>query len=824
MSRAGRGSLQNRFLRFTFCVAIMFCGSYLPAAGQKDTGTTLTEISADTTLTKPKMLRKAMEELGERARGNNVQRYKESRNAIRQADIIGQIKRLTLQASDFASTGIDTATIWNELHDIDSLFDLSGDGIFTKAGTIQTHRNLTISYKIISVLLDKSTQRKEELDAYRKQLAGYKFRLDSLSADSVLYELPADSAVFGEYLNTLFLAAAEITPADSAIQRSIENLQGLQVQLTLQVNKLSRALEKIDASHAALATHAFKREFVNLWIPKPQIRPLKEIIEFSKRKNLLALSYYAENNSGEMVFCLLAIITLSIFLRTLKRRLSHENELRPDFAGQLVFRYPIYSAIFIGLNLSQFLFKDAPFIFGMIFWILSAFSLTIILWGYITKPWIKFWLIMCVLFLFASVNNLILQASQRECWWMLVPEVAGVFFGVNYLIKGNRNQLKEKGIIYFIGFMVLLEFSATFFNVFGRYNLSKTLFTAGYINVIVGIELLWTAKLLQGMLLFASRFYGRSEKTLSNADSEKADYKVPVTFYLLLFVGWFVLFARNFYSFRWLVTDPLERMLIAEHTIGNYSFTVNNLLVFVVIFVVSTLLSNIVSFFAAHKPGTIPDKNSTRSKMGSWMLLIRITIISGGLFLAAAAAGIPLDRITIVLGALGVGIGFGLQDLTNSLVSGIIIAFEKPVNVGDIVEVAEQSGTMKSIGFRSSVITNLDGADVIIPNGTLLSSNLINWTMSDEKRRVGVEVQVLYGADLDKVKKILLDSLDSNKRILKHPVPTVEFTDLKNSIVDLHIYFWLVQVKEWEYFRSDVIQEIDRVFKENEIAMPLPPA
>ena len=406
---------------------------------------------------------------------------------------------------------------------------------------------------------------------------------------------------------------------------------------------------------------------------------------------------------------------------------------------------------------------------------------------------------------------------------MLVLAVAGVLVGMYFLLSGKRDQLKEKGIVYFIGFVVLLELFAVLFNVIGRYNVSKTLLTSGYINVIIGIEFLWTARLLQGMLLVASRFYGRSEKILSNLNIEKAGYKVPATFYLLVIVGWFVLFARNFYSFR-LITDPLARMLVEEHTIGNYSFTVNNLLVFVVIIVLSTFLSKIVSFFASHKPGTIPDKNSPKSKMGSWILLIRIAIICGGLFLASAAAGIPLDRITIVLGALGVGIGFGLQELTSSLISGIIIAFEKPVNVGDIVEVAEQSGTMKSIGFRSSVITNLDGADVIIPNSTLLSSNLINWTMSDEKRRVNVEVQVLYGADLNKVKKILLELLDSDEHILKQPAPTVEFAELKYSIVDLHIYFWLVQVQEWEYIRSDVIQEIDRVFKENNIAMPLPPS
>jgi potassium-dependent mechanosensitive channel len=819
----GIGSWTNQFFRFTLCVALIVCGCYLPAAGQQDTGTTLTELSADTSLIKPKRLRKTMEELGERARGNNIQRYKEGRNALRQAGIIDEIKRITLEASDFEKTSIDTTAIWDELHSIDSLFDLAGDGIFTKAGTIQTHRNLTISNRIISVLLDKSKQRKEELDEYKKELTGYKIRLDSLSADSVLYEFPADSATFSAYLHTLFLAAAEIAPADSAIQRSIENVQGLQLQLTLQVNKLKGALEKLNTSHAALSAHAFKREFVNLWIPLPYKRPLSEIFEFSRRKNLLALNYYAENNTVEIVFSLLVMIALIIFLRTLKRKLSDENELRPDFAGQLVFRYPIYSAIFIGLNLLQFLFKDAPFIFSMIFWILSAFCLTKIFWGYITSLWARFWLIIGMFFLLACLNNLILQASQREAWWMLVLESAGVFVGIYLFITRKKNQLKEKGIVYFICFMVLLEFFATFFNVFGRYNVSKTLLTSGYTSVIIGIELLWTARLLHEMLLVGSRFYGQSEKKLSYVDFEKAGYKAPITIYLLLFAGWFVLFARNFYSFR-LVTDPIAQMLVEEHRIGNYSFTINNLLVFVVIFAVATFLSQVISFFASHKPGTIPDKNSPKSKMGSWILLIRISIICGGLFLASAAAGIPLDRITIVLGALGVGIGFGLQDLTSSLVSGIIIAFEKPVNVGDIVEVAEQSGTMKSIGFRSSVITNLDGADVIIPNNTLLSSNLINWTMSDEKRRVDVEVQVLYGADLDKVRKILLESLDADQRILKQPAPTVEFAELKNSIVDLHIYFWLVQVKEWEYFRSDVIQDIDRVFKENNIAMPLPPA
>ncbi len=822
MSCIRRTSLLHRFLRFILGVIVLVCCCYLPAAGQKDTGTTLTEISADTALIKPKKLRKVMEELGERARKDNIQKYKEGRNSLRQTYIFDQIKRITLEASDFEKTTIDTATVWKEFHHTDSLFDLAGDGVFTKTSLIQTHRNLAISYRIISVLLAKSKQRKEEVDDYRKQLAGYKFQLDSLSADSVLYEFPADSATFSHYLNDLFLTSAEIAPADSAIQRSMENVQGLEVQLTLQVNRLSSALEKIDAINATLSANIFQREYVNIWAPTPYKRPFREIREFSNKKNLLALNYYAENNNNKIVFSLLVIIALSILLLILKRKLSNENELRQDFAGQLVFRYPFFSATFIGLNLLQFVFKDPPFIFGMIFWIVSALCLTIIFWGYIKKFWMGFWLTMSLLFLLACIDNLILQPSRQERWWLLVLAVAGVLVGIYFLVRGKRSQLKERGIVYFISFVVLLESFAVLFNVFGRYNLSKTLLTSGYINVITGIEFLWAARLLQGMFLVASRFYGQSEKKLSYEDFEKVGYKVPVTLYLLFLVGWLVLLARNFYAFR-LITAPLERMLVEEHTVGNYTFTVNNLLLFIAIIAISTFLSVIISFFASHKPGTIPDKNSARSKMGSWILLVRIAIICIGLFLAAAAAGIPIDRITLVLGALGVGIGFGLQELTSSLVSGIIIAFERPVNVGDVVDVDEQSGAMKSIGFRSSVITTWDGADVIIPNSTLLSSNLINWTMSDAKRRVDIELQVMFGTDLNKVKSILLELLDSDERILKYPPATVEIMELKNSTVELRIYFWVVQVQyDWIYTRSDLMLEIDRVFKENDITMPEP--
>jgi small-conductance mechanosensitive channel len=161
-----------------------------------------------------------------------------------------------------------------------------------------------------------------------------------------------------------------------------------------------------------------------------------------------------------------------------------------------------------------------------------------------------------------------------------------------------------------------------------------------------------------------------------------------------------------------------------------------------------------------------------------------------GLFLAIAATGVPVDRITIILGALSVGVGLGLQALVNNLVSGLIIAFEKPVNVGDQVEIEGRSGRIKSIGFRSSIVSTFDGADVIIPNGDLLKAHLVNWTLGKSRRRADLPVGVAFGTDLQKTKKLLEELMAEDKRILPYPSPVVLFQQFSSSSIDIKLFFW----------------------------------
>ena len=163
------------------------------------------------------------------------------------------------------------------------------------------------------------------------------------------------------------------------------------------------------------------------------------------------------------------------------------------------------------------------------------------------------------------------------------------------------------------------------------------------------------------------------------------------------------------------------------------------------------------------------------------------------------------------------GIGFGLQALVNNLVSGLILAFEKPINVGDVVEFGGQSGTMKSIGFRSSVITTWDGADVIIPNGNLLRDPVINWTMGNSHRRVEIVTGLAYGTNLEKTKKLVLDILSADKRIMPQPPPLVLIKDFNSDSIEIRILFWIEDFKTWTQIKSDIIEAIDEAFKKEGI-------
>jgi len=731
--------------------------------------------------------------------------------------------KLTIQkAGMYMQNGPDTAISTKQLSEIERNFMVAGDGVLINQGSAQTYRNLTATSKIIDELLNKANTIKTRLDVYHNNLVNYRYELDSLISKPELFKFSNDSTTLSKYLKHLVVIAYQVEPTDSVLKKVSDNVQSQLNNVNLLILKLQTSLQQINQFKAKMANNAFQRDFGNIWVKREYSRPLDQILAQAKAKGCLNVLFYFQNNTFIFLFLIILICVAFIYLRSLKSIYVDGNLLNEKYNDQLVLRSPILSALVIVINLFQFIFFSPPFALTAIFAVLSACCLSILFRGFITRYWMKVWLVSVVLFVLAAAINLVLQASREERWFMLILATIGLLFGISVTATSRKAELKEKWIVYALGFMALLEGISIIANIFGRYNLAKTLLISGYLNVVVAILFLWTVRLVNEGLFLAFNVYVQQDRKLFYLNLEKVGKRAPASFYILLVLGWMILFGRNFAWFDYIAV-PIRNFFATERTIGDYTFTINRLLLFIAILAISVMISKVVSFFASdnHLAATNDDKGGKKG-VGSWLLIIRIVILSLGFFLAIAAGGIPVDRITIVIGALGVGIGFGLQTLVNNLVSGLIIAFEKPVNVGDIVEVGGQSGTMKSIGFRSSVITTLDGADLVMPNGDLLNSHLTNWTLGGNRKRSSIVVGISYSADLTKARDLITEIIHNDDRISKTNAPLVHFEQFNNSAIDVKVYFWARKIKDSAAIRSDLILQITTVFASNRIEIPFP--
>ncbi|MDF3014055.1 MAG: hypothetical protein K0Q78_2259 [Cellvibrio sp.] len=193
-----------------------------------------------------------------------------------------------------------------------------------------------------------------------------------------------------------------------------------------------------------------------------------------------------------------------------------------------------------------------------------------------------------------------------------------------------------------------------------------------------------------------------------------------------------------------------------------------------------------------------------------------------GLLVALSAAGFKVSQLTLVFGALGVGIGFGLQNVVNNFVSGMVLMFERPIQPGDIIDTAGISGTVREIGLRATILRTFDGADVVVPNGSLLSSNLTNWTMFDHARRIEVPVGVAYGSDPAQVLELLNKVARSTPGVSAYPEPVVLMTGYGESALNFVARVWTNDINFWMNVRGELLARMLASLKEAGISIPYP--
>jgi potassium-dependent mechanosensitive channel len=356
-------------------------------------------------------------------------------------------------------------------------------------------------------------------------------------------------------------------------------------------------------------------------------------------------------------------------------------------------------------------------------------------------------------------------------------------------------------------------------NLLGNVSLAEVL-TGGVLDSgYVGLALYAGASVLNAILAL---LLARRGVTRFHAVTQHAGPLLHVVGRLVnvaAFASWVVIVLNEFRVYR-----PIEHWTRAVFTypigIGAISITLGSVFLF--------LLSVWVAFWLAKtirivlRDEVLPKMELPRGVGNSVSTLTYYSVLMLGVVIALAVAGFHLSELAFVVGAMGLGIGLGLQDVVKNFVCGLILMFERPIQPGDVIEVSGTSGKVREIGMRATTLTTFEGADVVVPNGTLLSEKLINWTLSDMNRRLDVNVGVAYGVDPKRVLALLSEVAAATPGVSEDPPPAVIFTGFGPSSLDFGLRAWTDNFADWVAIRSALTVRVHDALVEAGISIPFP--
>lgn len=642
------------------------------------------------------------------------------------------------------------------------------------------------------ILLEEAT---EKLDAYQKKLLDYQKRLNQSNAeiDKILGDkdlhISSNDPVLNQQVNELLTNAKNLQYQQKKILASI-NLWNSKVSIcTYQTNDLIS-----DMTYMAIAKKIdmFSAEEASLFNLKTSAykNSLYTVVSNTLTRSFKITAIYFKSRTGVIVFNLFIFIGLTFWLSYNLRRIKKQEDREAILSlSNLIRRSMWLSSIFCFLTYMPLFFGNPPMSFLHLCEFFRIIVLYFLIAPFINRPFRIIWTGIVIIWTVYAIDDLLLESAYGERLILLFMGIIMIFICA-FLLKSKEKFFRileespvAKALLIFVLFQIILS---VLFSITGHLTLAKTFGITAIQCLVYGIVLkIFCRIVIEAIYLQTETF--QSSRISEYINFKEIQHRIQRNLWILACLAFFVAFVRSLGYYDLLVKFS-NNFFYEERAIGSYKFTLASVFIFFIIIWISSIISGFINFFFGYEKSITDGK---RNGLNSMMLLVRLAIYSVGFLIAIAAAGIPLDRISIMLGALGVGIGFGLQNIINNLVSGVIIAFERPIQIGDQIEIGTKAGLVKEIGIRSSKIHSADGADIIVPNGDLLSQHLINWTMQDRRKRIEFIIGLPYDSDLEVARTVIAEELSANPNISKSSAPAIHINDFGESSVRLKIHIWV---------------------------------
>jgi len=654
--------------------------------------------------------------------------------------------------------------------------------------------------------------------------------LDDLSRQRAVWKATEEAAREAVAPDTVVEGIRDVRQTLKDAKRSVEQrrdgLLALQAQVAEEEKRARAALDALTEARISFRSLLFLRDSTPLWTAAREkhadVAP--EVVEtLGMRWRALQRFVEARRERLGSHGVLLAVALAATF--TLRRRASawRADDPRLEASG-VIFERPVSAALLLVLSLNPVLHPRAPRLadaLGVVLVVIPVLRLLPRLLEPALAPAVY------ALSLFAVVDRLrdIVEKSVFfERSLLLLETVAALAF-LAWMLRPARLALLPAGthIPRTLGRALQAALAAlalsAIANLAGWMHLSRMLaegvLGAAYVAVVLygGVRVLRTA-LRAGLRTESARRLGLVRR---HGDDVNRWLRRAIHAGALVIWGYFAL--ANFGVDEW-AQEFVGSLLGAEAQFGSLGISLGDVLAFVLTLAGAFLFSRLLR--TVLEDDVVPRLPAGRGVGHALTTTVHYAVLLLGFLLAISAAGVDLDKVSLLAGAFGVGIGFGLQNVVNNFVSGLILLYERPVQLGDIVEVGGTTGEVRRIGIRSSTIHTPQGAEVIVPNSNLISDRVVNWTLSDRRKRMEVKVGVAYGSDPERVIALLEGVASTHSQVLAAPRPQALFLGFGESSLDFELYAWSGHFDSAGSTQSELAVAIHRALAEAGIEIPFP--
>ena len=512
------------------------------------------------------------------------------------------------------------------------------------------------------------------------------------------------------------------------------------------------------------------------------------------------------------------IIYISYLYKRRKLFIKEESYSKKEF----FFIKKMFSTILIAFILSIVLiYSDRPVSFTHMLIIIMIIPSIIVLRTVVDKKYYKYLYIFFTIFIFYYINENSNNNDLEHRTFLLLINISLIIYSIYVFTKKTLfmmdnilyNKVFRFIIILFIASLLIAIFSNLYGSVLLSIRIIDLVLNFVYVSFIFYVFYL--------VLTAYSIIILRKRISTTSHTLEKYSQNIEKTMKLFIkiwMVSWWLLSIIKLLGIRDYLGSIKDDILATSWEIGKTIVSIQAIVDFIIIVFITWVFAKLLKIFLEVE--IFSRFKFPRGMPTAILTTLNYFIIISGTILAFSSLGVTTQQFALVIGALGVGIGFGLRNIIANFVSGIIMVFERPVQIGDTIEMDNTMGDVQSIGARSSTIKTFDGAEVIIPNADFIAKEITNWTLSDKQRRKTIEFKVSLDNDVDEVLSIMNAVALAHEDVVSYPEPVPTFQGFGEYYLTFKLYFWLSDnIIEAQ---SEIAIDLYKKLKDAKINLPVP--